>query len=338
MARTTFSLPEAPSRLSLLVLALAGAFAGASQAAPAYHLVDLGAQTWGSQINSNGYISGDWHGCPAIYHDGQWQILNGKCRTVQVMGVDQAGESVGTERWNHPSIATKWAADGTATTLVPDAKQSFGTAIRTDGTVYGAARPASGHAYPFSWSAGHLTKLPSVPGWAWTVPVAANKSHVLAGTVSNEGDLTYCPMQAAMFADGAWTLLGTLGGSCSEASAINVGGTIVGDALTVGDQLQRAFFWKNGAMTDLGSLGGVHSWARDINASGDIVGGSTDAAEELHPFLYTSGQMLALDQMVDAIPPGQHLDSGQSINDLGEILALGGDGQYEHAYLLTPLR
>ena len=51
--------------------------------------------------------------------------------------------------------------------------------------------------------------------------------------------------------------LGTLGGSFSQANAINASGQIVGSSGTTGTA-SRAFMWSGGKMTNLGTLGGLN--------------------------------------------------------------------------------
>ena len=57
----------------------------------------------------------------------------------------------------------------------------------------------------------------------------------------------------------AYTLtdLGTLGGTYSQAVAINEAGQVIGNSSYLADDadLQHAFVWQGGVMTDLGTLG-----------------------------------------------------------------------------------
>jgi probable HAF family extracellular repeat protein len=69
--------------------------------------------------------------------------------------------------------------------------------------------------------------------------------------------------------------LGTLGGSSSCARALNNRGTVVGGALTVGDEHHHAFVYANGRMRDLNDLIAHDSceliYALGINDRGQIV-------------------------------------------------------------------
>jgi probable HAF family extracellular repeat protein len=85
--------------------------------------------------------------------------------------------------------------------------------------------------------------------------------------------------------------LGTLGGTTSDATAINESGLVVGKSKTAAG-LTHAFRWTSGTgMVDLGTLGGTGSDAADVNNAGVIVGSATTAASagESHAFRWTAG-------------------------------------------------
>jgi probable HAF family extracellular repeat protein len=127
--------------------------------------------------------------------------------------------------------------------------------------------------------------------------------------------------------------LGTLGGTYSNASAVNSSGQVVGMAYTAaGAGYSHAFLWQNGAMTDLGTLGGAFSSAGDINDAGQIVGSSRTTADPTasHAFLWTptiangtSGSMIDLGTL------GGASSSASAINNHGQIVGFsknaGGD-------------
>ena len=70
------------------------------------------------------------------------------------------------------------------------------------------------------------------------------------------------------------TNLGTLGGTSSEAFAINASGQVAGRATTSIFNLAHATRWTNGVAQDLGTLGGPISNAYGINDAGQVVGDS----------------------------------------------------------------
>jgi len=67
--------------------------------------------------------------------------------------------------------------------------------------------------------------------------------------------------------------LGTLGGTCTEATDLNQKGQVVGSSNLAGDQSQHAFLWSHGAIHDLGgSLGGSFLGAYGVNEYGEAAG------------------------------------------------------------------
>ena len=74
------------------------------------------------------------------------------------------------------------------------------------------------------------------------------------------------------------TDLGTLGGTSSQAVAVNNSGQVVGYSKIAGNET-HAFSWtKKGGMVDLGTLGGTSSRAAAVNSGGQVVGYSITAA------------------------------------------------------------
>jgi len=90
-------------------------------------------------------------------------------------------------------------------------------------------------------------------------------------------------------------------------------------------------------MIDLGTLGGSLSVGRGINNAGQVAGYSNTSPGAYHAFLYSNGQMMDLNDLIDA--PGISLTSATAINDRGQIVANGTSSQIPAlaAFLLTPI-
>jgi probable HAF family extracellular repeat protein len=120
--------------------------------------------------------------------------------------------------------------------------------------------------------------------------------------------------------------LGTLGGSYSEAWAINAAGEVVGAASST-QAGSRPFLYRNGMMQDLGTLdrsASSNGAAFAINAAGHVTGWSQAADGRLHPFLYGDGVMTDLGSL------GGQLASGTSINSSDQVTgwAQAANGEY----------
>ena len=85
------------------------------------------------------------------------------------------------------------------------------------------------------------------------------------------------------------TDIGTLGGSTSQAIAVNNAGVVTGTSDSPGNTDSHVFLWTSpGGIKDLGTLGGSSAVATAINSAGNVVGYSLLSNNVTHAFLYTS--------------------------------------------------
>lgn len=172
-----------------------------------------------------------------------------------------------------------------------------------------------------------------------------------AGQISGAVTLDGGGVHAAIYAAGLVSDLGSFGGTSSAATAINAGGTVIGNFVTASGDT-RSFMYGNGSMqeiagmyayglnaggdivgtkfgggavlysqgilTELGYLGtGDISFATAINDAGHVVGASTidlDFHSRQHPFLYSDGVLHDLGTLDE-----RQFNSAVAINSTGQI-------------------
>jgi probable HAF family extracellular repeat protein len=172
-----------------------------------------------------------------------------------------------------------------------------------------------------------------------------------AGQISGAVTLDGGSVHAAIYAAGLVSDLGSFGGTSSAATAINAGGTVIGNFVTASGDT-RSFVYGNGSMqelaglyangingggdivgrkigggaalysqgvlTELGYLGtGDISFATAINDAGHVVGASTidlDFHSRQHPFLYSDGVLHDLGTLDE-----RQFNSAVAINSTGQI-------------------
>ena len=140
---------------------------------------------------------------------------------------------------------------------------------------------------------------------------------------------------AASTAAYAETIMGSLGGGFTDATAINAGGQVTGYSNTdkeiqvpcppqkygqpkkCFEAVQHAFLFSTGTMTDLGTLGGIGSEGLAINDSGEVVGFSQTKAGTSDAFLWNGTRMTDLGPLSQFYPDG--------INDSGQIAGACGN-------------
>jgi len=191
-----------------------------------------------------------------------------------------------------------------------------------------ARRP--GRSTPASRSSG-------TPAWSMYATGINNLGQVtgFAYTGFNEGYSDTGQYQA--FVTGAngsgLSSLGTLGGSWSQAWAINDRGAVVGQS-QMADGSARAFLTQpGGAMTNLGTLGsGTNSAATAVNIHGDVVGVTTSYATP-----YRDSMVAQEGFITNADGAGMHslgtwngeVMIGTGINDRGQVVGDLGSRSYE---------
>jgi len=181
--------------------------------------------------------------------------------------------------------------------------------VEAAATTYGVATDEMGN--------GHLWKEGRwIPMNFHGKPKAVNRVDMVVGTFPlGAGE------RAFLWASGAATELGTLGGTKSRGNSINDKGTVVGSATVAGDGTSHAFLYDNGDMKDLGTLGGTYSSANDINNFGVVVGGAYNASNRMTAFVWDLGGMRPL------LNAGE-TSSATAINDRGAVVGLIDDGAF----------
>ena len=299
-------------------------FAAAATANPIYTVADLGGPSTGYAVNSSGIVAG-WSQNPSggqqafVSTPNGLNTLSSGGSDSYAYGINNSGTVVGTAYVNGTAHGTIWSGSG-VTDLGAD---SYAMAINSSGEVVG------GNGGAFSAVNGQVQNLANPAGVNWSAAYGIND----AGTVVGDGQLADGSFRGIIWSpSGSMILLGTLGGTNSEATDIN-SGEVVGFA-GVSSGYQHAFSMMDALMIDLGTLGGGSSYAYGINAGGEIVGYSWLANGDEHAFLDYGGTMLDLNALIPS-NSGWELLRAYGINDSGQIT---GEGLYDghvSAFLLT---
>lgn len=135
---------------------------------------------------------------------------------------------------------------------------------------------------------------------------------------------------AFLYSAGQMTDLGTMGGTFSEARAVNSTGDVVGTSTLSGTSFNptHAFLDHNGHMNDLGTLGGSCSYAYGMNDFGEVVGQACTTSNQ-DAFLYSGGKMTDLGAL------GALGSSANGINNSHQVVGSSevANGSGVHAFL-----
>jgi probable HAF family extracellular repeat protein len=128
--------------------------------------------------------------------------------------------------------------------------------------------------------------------------------------------------------------LGPFDNNRNDVLALNDAGQCVGVSINPASGRIEAFRQENGTRSLLGTLGGSFSIARGINNCGEVVGGSlTEGDETFHAFLYRNDKLHDLNEFLDP-DTGWELIQALGINNRGEIIGIGSNGEQDRIVLL----
>jgi len=309
-----------------------------------YSVTDLGSlgdATAASGINEYGVAVG--YAVDILYRYHGFTSENGSFTPITTMGMVSQGQAVGINSLDQTIVASYMLGMFSTNALLYDngMQMSLGmfmpTAINDSSQIVGSrfvTSPAGfKHEQACRWEAGILTTLEQLGGGDSSLALGINENGWAVGSsiVGNSLQPTATLWKAATPLD-----LGSLGGSWSQATAINDSNQVVGVSMNSSGQTHAFMFEldKAGAViarVDLGELGGGYSTAKAINNAGITVGTSDNRA-----FIWTSGELQDLNGLIN---PSSlwNLASATGINDSGQIVGFGSyDGEPFRAFLLTP--
>ena len=338
--------------LSLTALALFFSTAAPAAPKPTYFITDLGAApptyplSYGQAINNANQVAGtatDTAGgsSNAFLYDGSDLDTLGTLRTgggnSAGFGLNDGGSVVGQSDTN-AGVAHAFVANpaGTLTDLTPGGGPSAAYGINNQNQIAGTFT-ASGvlHAFVFDPSFG-LRDIGTAGVASQGLGLASDAKVV--GQSNGHAFVTG--------SDGVGLLdLGTLGGTSSTATGINVSDEVAGYSQTTGNAAVHAFRTTSSglivASDDLGVLaGGVNSEAFGINDVGQVVGYSEVSVSGVvsrHAFLYDPNTSAKI-QDLNGISSGSGwvLTQATAISDSGAITGWGTYKGATHAFLLLP--
>ncbi len=353
-----FKIKKMSCQMAFAVLAATALGSVTAYAVPIYTLTDLGTlggtKSMGYGINDNGQVTGQ-ASTPydRMTHAFIGDATNGLSDLGTLgdiiyssgRGINNNGQVAGT---GVTSAVQEHAFTGDATNGLTDlgtlgGTYSWGYGINDRGQVTGTSNTIGAtdlHAFISDATTNILTDLGTLGGM-----YSGGRGINNNGQVTGWSTTRRSPYGHAFIGDATngLTDLGTLGGTSSEGYAINDRGQVTGRSTIATGQF-HAFISDaiTNVLTDLGTLnGGTWSQGQAINANGQVTGTASVRGQK-HAFLWDSGIMVDLNDLIspiDLLNGVFTLTDGNGINSFGDITGTGVDANGQtHAFILTAQR
>jgi probable HAF family extracellular repeat protein len=283
-----------------------------------------GASSGTTWVADNGLIAGDSQNGetdPLVLGFPQIRAVLWQRNQVIDLGTLEGGyESISTSVNNHGQVV------GLATNTIPDPDSMVGLGYQTRG---------------FIWENGTMQDLGTLGGTDASALAINEHGQIIGNSYTGSEPSEICAEAgvgtlttgAFLWDKGTMVNLGSFGGTCTFAFALNNRGQVVGGSRFAGDQVQHAFLWDRGTMIDLDTLGGNLGDALALNDRGIAAGWSTHQGDEVfHAALWSDGGARDLGTIA-----GDDLSIAFAVNNKNQVVGIsfpsGGDLDSARAFL-----
>ncbi|OKH54935.1 hypothetical protein NIES2101_05045 [Calothrix sp. HK-06] len=233
--------------------------------------------------------------------------------------------------------ALVWEKDGSTYKLTINdfgGVESYSLDTNNSNVIVGRNILASGYEKTIYIENGVITELAALGGDGGTARSINNNGQII-GYVDSDGALDEKFVNTAViwekYVTGNYKLknLGTFGAEQATLRDINDAGSIIGSTSngTGTTATSTPFILRDGEFTALGSLGGKTGSVNGINEFGEVVGASQIASGTNHAFVWNSGTIADLNNLVTSPltynGAAVTLTSAVGINNFGDIVATG---------------
>ena len=295
-------------------------------------VLDAGPNSESNWMSETGLIAGDSQNGLLDPLTGGWQIRGVLWRHGQRVDLGALGGGYNSLA---RGVNDNGQVAGLSTTTVPD----------SNGMIMSFGLPYPFQTRAFLWKDGVMHDLGTLGGPDAMALGINERGQIFGNSYTNDDPSPACSFPgfdslttgAFVWDNGAMVNLGSLGGTCTNASAMNDAGQVVGYSFLPGDQVLHPFSWKQGRLVDLGTIGGTSGVALALNDGGDIVGAQFLPENDTisHAILWSRGKITDL----EALESGQ-CSFPSAINSRRQVVGVLADCSFDdstfRAFLWEP--